>query len=81
MMVKTDGIVIPAHGRCYDFPVGNLTDTPLEELWNNARFLEFRKLLKHAGGTLPARVLLWSHWKSAFERKARTAPFLGFAQE
>ncbi len=54
MMVKTDGTVIPAHGRCYDFPVGNLTRTPLAELWNNARFLEFRKLLKHAGGTLPA---------------------------
>jgi MoaA/NifB/PqqE/SkfB family radical SAM enzyme len=54
MMVKTDGTVIPAHGRCYNFPVGNLNDRPLAELWNGDRFVEFRRTLLDAGGTLPA---------------------------
>lgn len=54
LMVKTDGTVIPAHGRCYNYPVGNLCETPLVELWNSPRFREFRRTLIEAGGTLPA---------------------------
>jgi len=54
MMIKTDGTVIPAHGRCYNFPVGNVTKRPLEDIWNGARFVELRTTLKRAGGTLPA---------------------------
>jgi MoaA/NifB/PqqE/SkfB family radical SAM enzyme len=54
MMIKTDGTVIPAHGRCYNFPVGNATQQPLTEIWNSPRFIEFRQILKRAGGTLPA---------------------------
>jgi MoaA/NifB/PqqE/SkfB family radical SAM enzyme len=54
LLIKTDGAVIPAHGRCYNFPIGNVTETPLPELWNNARFRAFRKILKDAGGSLPA---------------------------
>jgi hypothetical protein len=53
-MVKTDGTVIPAHGRCYNVPVGNLTERPLADVWNGARFQAFRKTLRDAGGTLPA---------------------------
>jgi Fe-coproporphyrin III synthase len=54
LMIRTDGTVVPAHGRCYNFPVGNLTETPLVDLWNNSRFRGFRQTLKQAGGSLPA---------------------------
>jgi MoaA/NifB/PqqE/SkfB family radical SAM enzyme len=54
MMVKTDGTVIPAHGRCYNFPVGNVTEQPLATIWNGPRFVSFRQALQGAGGTLPA---------------------------
>jgi Fe-coproporphyrin III synthase len=54
MMIKTDGTVIPAHGRCYNFPVGNVTEQTLPDIWNGARFLQLRSTLREAGGTLPA---------------------------
>jgi radical SAM protein with 4Fe4S-binding SPASM domain len=54
MMIKTDGTVIPAHSRCYNFSIGNIRTTSLQELWNNDRFREFRQTLRQAGGTLPA---------------------------
>ncbi len=54
MMIKTDGTVIPAHGRCYNVPVGNITERPLFDIWNGARFQGFRRTLQDAGGTLPA---------------------------
>jgi MoaA/NifB/PqqE/SkfB family radical SAM enzyme len=54
MMIKTDGAVIPSHGRCYNFPVGNIQTSPLPDLWNNDRFRTFRQTLRQAGGTLPA---------------------------
>jgi MoaA/NifB/PqqE/SkfB family radical SAM enzyme len=53
MMVKTDGTVIPAHSRCYNYPLGKVQDAPLAEIWNNARYVAFRRLLHDAGGTLP----------------------------
>ncbi|MEA2576009.1 MAG: hypothetical protein QOH93_3307, partial [Chloroflexia bacterium] len=54
MMVKTDGTVIPAHSRCYNYPLGNVQDASLSELWNNARYTAFRQVLHQAGGSLPA---------------------------
>lgn len=54
MMVKTDGSIIPSHGRCYNFRVGSLTETDLPTIWNSERFLQFRRLLKANGGSLPA---------------------------
>ncbi len=54
MMVKTDGSVIPSHGRCYNFRVGSITETDLPTIWNSDRFLQFRRLLKADGGSLPA---------------------------
>jgi MoaA/NifB/PqqE/SkfB family radical SAM enzyme len=54
MMVNTDGLVIPAHSRCYNYPVGNMRDTSLAQIWNNARYTAFRQVLYQAGGTLPA---------------------------
>lgn len=54
MMVNTDGTVIPAHSRCYNYPVGNINETSLAQIWNNARYVAFRQVLHGAGGTLPA---------------------------
>ncbi len=54
MMVRTDGTVIPAHSRCYDVPLGTISETTLATMWNNDRALAFRRALKAAGGTLPA---------------------------
>lgn len=54
MMIKTDGAVIPAHSRCYNFPIGNIQTSSLPDLWNNDRFRTFRQMLRRAGGTLPA---------------------------
>ncbi len=55
ILIKTDGTVIPAHGRCYNVPVGNLTERSLADIWNGARFQRsFRRTLRDAGGTLPA---------------------------
>jgi Fe-coproporphyrin III synthase len=54
MMVNTDGTVIPAHSRCYNYPLGNVREVSLTEIWNNARYTAFRQVLYQAGGTLPA---------------------------
>ncbi len=54
MMIRTDGSVIPAQNRCYNFPIGNIQTTPLSDLWNHERFRGFRQTLQRAGGTLPA---------------------------
>jgi MoaA/NifB/PqqE/SkfB family radical SAM enzyme len=54
LMIKSDGRVIPAHGRCYDVTVGNLHETSLPEIWNSAELGRFRKTLYRAGGLLPA---------------------------
>lgn len=53
-MIRSDGTVVPAHGRCYDVPAGKVTERPLTELWNDARLRAFRRDLMEAGGTLPA---------------------------
>ncbi|HHG86654.1 MAG TPA: radical SAM protein, partial [Bacteroidetes bacterium] len=34
LMVKSDGSVIPAHGRCYNLTVGNIYKDNLKEIWN-----------------------------------------------
>lgn len=54
MMIKTDGTVIPAHSRCYNFSIGSIQTSSLYDLWNNDRFRTFRQTLRRAGGTLPA---------------------------
>lgn len=54
MMVKSDGTVIPAHGRCYQHTVGNVHTQSLPEIWNSAQFGDFRQDLIRAGGLLPA---------------------------
>lgn len=54
MMIKSDGSVIPAHGRCFNLPIGNLYNNNLKEIWNSATFKDLRLELNQNGGLLPA---------------------------
>lgn len=54
VMIKSNGDVIPAHGRCYNLTIGNLYQTSLNELWNSKVISTFRKDIMTAGGLLPA---------------------------
>lgn len=54
IMIKSDGSVIPAHGRCFNITVGNINETKLPEIWNSDKLGKFRKDLMKAGGLFPA---------------------------
>jgi radical SAM protein with 4Fe4S-binding SPASM domain len=54
MMIKSDGTVIPAHGRCYQLTIGNIYNQSLKEIWNSKIISKFRSDLNKAGGLLPA---------------------------
>ena len=54
IMIKTDGSVIPAHGRCFNSEMGNIYNNSLTEIWNGEQYANFRKKLVQAGGLLPA---------------------------
>lgn len=54
VMIKSDGSVIPAHGRCYNIPVGNIYTESLKDIWNSQKLSAFRKDLMKAGGLFPA---------------------------
>lgn len=54
LMIKSDGSVIPAHGRCYNVTMGNLNKQTLPEIWNSKMYGRFRKDLVKGGGLLPA---------------------------
>lgn len=54
IMIKSDGSVIPAHGRCYNLTIGNLYQNDLNEIWNSAVMTTFRKDLNENNGMLPA---------------------------
>lgn len=54
LMIKTDGTVIPAHGRCYNSTMGNIYEQTLSEIWNGSLYGKFRKTVVNAGGQLPA---------------------------
>lgn len=53
IMIKSDGTVIPAHGRCYNLTIGNLHDQDLKSIWNSAIMSKFRKDITKAGGLFP----------------------------
>jgi len=53
IMIKSNGDVIPAHGRCYNLKIGNLYEGSLKEIWNSATVAEFRKKVTAEGGLLP----------------------------
>ena len=54
IMIKSDGSVIPAHGRCFNLNIGNIYNNSLKEIWNSKVVSEFRKDLMNAGGLFPA---------------------------
>ena len=54
LMIKSDGSVIPSHGRCYKVNVGNIYQHTLKEIWDSGTLKKFRKTLIDAGGLLPA---------------------------
>ena len=54
IMIKSDGSVIPAHGRCFNLTVGNMYENDLKTIWNSAALGRFRSELNKAGGLLPA---------------------------
>jgi len=54
VMIKSNGDVIPAHGRCYNLTIGNLYQDNLPKIWNSGVIAQFRKDLNKAGGLLPA---------------------------
>jgi MoaA/NifB/PqqE/SkfB family radical SAM enzyme len=54
IMIKSDGTVIPAHGRCYNLKVGNLYEQNLKEVWNSEIISKLRVDLNKAGGLFPA---------------------------
>ncbi len=54
VMIKTDGTVIPAHGRCYNETMGSLYENNLSEIWNSSEYGKFRDTIVKGGGLLPA---------------------------
>jgi radical SAM protein with 4Fe4S-binding SPASM domain len=54
VMIKSNGDVIPAHGRCYNLTIGNLYQQNLKQIWNSRVISKFRKDVSRAGGLLPA---------------------------
>lgn len=54
VMIKSNGSVIPAHGRCYNLTLGNLHESNLKTIWNSSVASKFRTTLMKEGGLLPA---------------------------
>jgi len=54
LMVKSDGRVIPCHGRCYDLTIGDIYEMTLPEIWNSKAIQDLRRALVSAGGLMPA---------------------------
>ena len=54
IMIKSDGSVIPAHGRCYNLTLGNLYNESLKEIWHSKVLQQLRNDLRSSGGLLPA---------------------------
>ena len=54
IMIKSDGSVIPAHGRCYNLNIGNIYEQSLKEIWNSGILSKFRQRIEKEGGLFPA---------------------------
>jgi len=54
IMIKSDGSVIPSHGRCYNLELGNMHQESLKEIWNSKILKKLRSDLNKAGGLFPA---------------------------
>lgn len=53
MMIDSDGEVLPANGRCFNFKVANIRDIDLSQAWNAPALRDFRQHLAKSGGLLP----------------------------
>ena len=54
LMIDSDGEAIPVHGRCFRFPIANIRERSLKEIWNHPSLSRLRRTLHQAGGLLPA---------------------------
>jgi MoaA/NifB/PqqE/SkfB family radical SAM enzyme len=54
VMIDSDGEAVPAHGRCFRFPIANIREVPLSEIWNHPSLASLRRALADNGGLLPA---------------------------
>ncbi len=54
LMIKSDGTVIPAHGRCYNLEMGNIYHESLKDIWDSKVLKKLRGDLNKAGGLFPA---------------------------
>lgn len=54
LMIKSDGSVIPSHGRCYNLNVGNIYEDSLKNIWNSSTFNKLRGDIMQAGGYFDA---------------------------
>lgn len=54
LMIKSDGSVIPAHGRCFNHTIGNMYETELNQIHNSPEIAALRKVLNQNNGLLPA---------------------------
>ena len=54
LMIKSNGDVIPAHGRCYNLTIGNIYQEDINSIWHSKTIKAFRKTVNQAGGLLPA---------------------------
>ncbi len=54
IMIKSDGSIIPAHGRCYNLTLGNIYDKTLKDIWQGGILKKLRTDLHKAGGLFPA---------------------------
>lgn len=54
IMIKSNGAVIPSHGRCFNLEVGNMYNQNLKEIWNGEILSKLRKDLHAEGGLFPA---------------------------
>ncbi|MFK7786628.1 MAG: radical SAM protein [Crocinitomicaceae bacterium] len=50
VMIKSDGTAIPAHGRCYNLPIGNIYQDNLKSIWKSNVLKKLRSDLNEAGG-------------------------------
>ena len=53
VMVKSNGDVIPAIGKCYNVVAGNIYQNSLKEIWNSKTLSQFRSDLIKSGGLMP----------------------------
>jgi len=54
LMIDSDGEAIPAHGRCFRFPIANIRNQNLGAIWRNHALSDLRRTLRREGGLLPA---------------------------